>query len=171
MLTAYAVALAALLLAAGSLVDIWGRRRVFITGLVVFTLSSLGCALAPSVAALDVLRVVQGIGGAFAFVPTMAIIAAHFEGPARTRAIADAAAGGGRSRRGLRGGRPVAVLYGGCPDGVESAGSDLGVPAARRSQRKGYRYFTAACPMVVTRRAGAHWAASVKKSPSVEEIP
>jgi EmrB/QacA subfamily drug resistance transporter len=61
---AYAVALAVLLLAAATLGDRIGRRRVFLFGVGVFTLASLACGLASSPAALDIARAVQGIGGA-----------------------------------------------------------------------------------------------------------
>ncbi|GIH92614.1 MFS transporter [Planobispora siamensis] len=87
-ITAYTLAFASVLLAAGSLADQVGRRRVFVGGLSVFTLASLGCGLAPGVVALDVLRALQGLGGAFAFAPAMAIIAANYTGQARTKAIA-----------------------------------------------------------------------------------
>src|ERR671935_1371294 len=66
---AYAVALAALILTAGALSDRYGRRLLFTFGVVVFTLASLGCGLAWNIAALDVARAVQGIGGAAPFAP------------------------------------------------------------------------------------------------------
>src|SRR3954451_12737977 len=64
---AYALMLASLLLTAGSLADLYGRRIVFAIGLALFTLASLGCGLAPSAVALDVARGAQGIGGAVMF--------------------------------------------------------------------------------------------------------
>ncbi|SPT58020.1 MFS transporter [Actinomadura madurae] len=87
-ITGYTLAFASLLLTAGSLADATGRRRVFTFGVALFTLASLGCGLSTGVVMLDVMRAVQGVGGAFAFAPAMAIIAAHYTGPARTRAIA-----------------------------------------------------------------------------------
>jgi MFS family permease len=63
---AYALTLAALILTAGALADRYGRRLLFIVGVVVFTLSSLVCGLAWSIAVLDIARAVQGIGGAIA---------------------------------------------------------------------------------------------------------
>src|SRR4051794_22458394 len=61
---AYAIALAVLLLAAATLGDRIGRRRVFLFGVAVFTLASLACGLAPTAGALDVARAVRGAGAA-----------------------------------------------------------------------------------------------------------
>ena len=66
---AYALTLASFLLTAGSAADRIGRRKVFVFGLVVFTLASLACGLAGSPVALTVSRGVQGIGGAGPFAP------------------------------------------------------------------------------------------------------
>ena len=64
---AYALSLAALLLTGGSLADLFGRRRIFVAGLVVFTVASLACGLAESPLMLNLSRAVQGIGGALMF--------------------------------------------------------------------------------------------------------
>src|SRR3954464_889561 len=63
-LTAYAIVFAAVLVPAGKLGDLYGRRRMFVGGLALFTLGSALCALAPSVEALVGARVLQGIGAA-----------------------------------------------------------------------------------------------------------
>jgi EmrB/QacA subfamily drug resistance transporter len=84
---AYALSLAALLLTAGSLSDLFGRKRIFITGLVLFTLASLLCGLAQSPLFLDVARGLQGIGGAAMFATSLALLAATFEGKARGTAF------------------------------------------------------------------------------------
>ena len=85
---AYALTLSSTLLAIGALADRIGRRRVFVGGLVLFTLSSAGCALAPSPVFLDVMRGVQGIGGAAIFAPALALLAASYPpGAARARAL------------------------------------------------------------------------------------
>lgn len=68
-LNGYNIVFAALLIPAGRLADLVGRRRVFIAGLVTFTLASLLCALAPSAPALVALRAVQAVGAAM-LVPT-----------------------------------------------------------------------------------------------------
>jgi EmrB/QacA subfamily drug resistance transporter len=83
---AYALMLAALLLTAGSLADLLGRRRVFVGGLAIFTVSSLLCGLAHDATLLDLARGVQGIGGAVMFATSLALIAQEFQG--RERGVA-----------------------------------------------------------------------------------
>src|SRR5579862_580056 len=85
---AYAVSLAALILTAGALADRFGRRLVFAAGVVVFTVASLLCGAAWNVAALDIARALQGVGGAALFATALALIGAEYEGPARMNAIA-----------------------------------------------------------------------------------
>src|ERR1700722_7898149 len=64
---AYSLTLAAFLLTAGSLADRLGRKRVFVAGLVVFTVSSVVCGLSSSSLMLNLARGVQGTGGAMMF--------------------------------------------------------------------------------------------------------
>src|SRR5215204_2315294 len=75
---AYALALAALLLASGSLADLLGHRRVFVIGLVAFVTASLLCGLSSSPTMLNVSRGLQGIGGAMMFATSLALIAQEF---------------------------------------------------------------------------------------------
>ncbi len=82
----YALTFAALMLVGGKLADAYGRRRVFVIGIVVFTLASLACGLADSGTQLIAARVVQGAGGALMNPATLSIIAAAF--PARQRGAA-----------------------------------------------------------------------------------
>ena len=89
---AYTLALAAVVLSAGSISDRRGRRRVFARGLALFTASSLACAVASSIAVLDVARAVQGVASALMFASSLAILADAFPGP-RERAGALAAYG------------------------------------------------------------------------------
>ncbi len=84
---AYTLVLASLLMLCGSMADRLGRRRVFQTGLVVFSLGSLLCALAPSLGLLVTFRVVQAVGGAMLNPVAMSIIRNVFEDP-RERAQA-----------------------------------------------------------------------------------
>ena len=67
----------------GSLADLVGRRRVFVTGLVVFTAASAACGLSGSPLALNLFRAVQGTGGAMMFATSLALIASAFHGPER----------------------------------------------------------------------------------------
>ncbi len=82
----YALALAALLLGVGTVADRVGHRRVYLTGLVVFALSSLCCGLAPGAGALVAGRCVQGAGAAAMFATTFALINGSYTG--RDRAAA-----------------------------------------------------------------------------------
>jgi len=85
--TAYALTFAALLITGGKLGDMFGRRKMFIVGLVVFTLASLACGLAPSAGFLIGARAVQGIGAALMNPATLSIITATFPPKERGQAI------------------------------------------------------------------------------------
>jgi EmrB/QacA subfamily drug resistance transporter len=89
---AYTLALATIVLTAGSLADRYGRRRVFGIGLVVFTTMSAVCAAATSIEMLDAARAVQGLGAAAMFATSLALLADAFP-DARARAGALAAYG------------------------------------------------------------------------------
>jgi EmrB/QacA subfamily drug resistance transporter len=84
---AYSLSLAALMLTAGSLGDIFGRRRVFAVGLGVFTLASLLCGLATSPGFLNAARALQGVGGAAMFATSLALLAGAFHGRERGTAF------------------------------------------------------------------------------------
>ncbi|MFB7090102.1 MFS transporter [Streptomyces sp. NPDC056296] len=85
---AYTLVLAALLMLAGSTADRIGRKRVFMTGLVVFTLGSLLCSLAPDLSSLVVFRMMQAVGGSMLNPVAMSIITNTFTDPReRARAI------------------------------------------------------------------------------------
>jgi EmrB/QacA subfamily drug resistance transporter len=75
---AYTLALAAVVLTAGSLADRLGRRAVFAAGLVVFSASSLAAGLAPDALFLNVSRAFQGVGGAAMFAVSLALVAQEF---------------------------------------------------------------------------------------------
>ncbi len=83
----YALFLAALILVGGSLGDRLGRRRIFAVGVVVFTLASVACGIAPNIQALIFARAVQGVGGAMLTPGSLAIISASFDSDSRGRAI------------------------------------------------------------------------------------
>jgi EmrB/QacA subfamily drug resistance transporter len=84
---AYMLTLVSLLLVGGSLGDQFGRRRVFVIGLVAFGATSVLCAVAPSVELLIAARALQGIAGALLVPGSLAIVAATFEGAERGRAV------------------------------------------------------------------------------------
>jgi EmrB/QacA subfamily drug resistance transporter len=77
---AYTLALATIVLSAGSLADRLGRRRVFLVGLGVFTAASLVCALSGSIVMLDAARAVQGLGAAAMFAVSLALLAHAYPG-------------------------------------------------------------------------------------------
>src|SRR5437016_10583505 len=76
--TAYALTFAALLITGGKLGDLMGRRRIFIVGIAIFTLSSLACGLAPTAGFLIGARAVQGVGAALMNPASLSIITATF---------------------------------------------------------------------------------------------
>ena len=85
--TAYALTFAALLITGGKLGDLYGRRRIFVLGLAVFTLSSLACGLASSAGFLIGARSVQGVGAALMNPASLSIITATFPPRQRGQAI------------------------------------------------------------------------------------
>jgi EmrB/QacA subfamily drug resistance transporter len=85
---AYMIAFGGLLLLFGRLGDLFGRRKIFLAGLVLFTLASVACGLAPSATALIIARFVQGVGAAAASSVILAIIVTEFpEEDQRARAM------------------------------------------------------------------------------------
>src|SRR3954464_12818524 len=97
----YALALAALLLGAGSIADAIGLRKVYLAGLTLFALASLACGTAQNVEWLIIARGIQGIGGAAMFATTIALINVSYQGRDRGTAygiwgaVAGAGAGAG----------------------------------------------------------------------------
>jgi EmrB/QacA subfamily drug resistance transporter len=83
----YLLTVSALLILAGALADAFGRRRLFVIGLVGFGGSSILCGLAPTMELLIAGRIVQGIFGALLVPSSLAIITATFDGPERGRAF------------------------------------------------------------------------------------
>jgi EmrB/QacA subfamily drug resistance transporter len=83
---AYALTFGVLILSGGKLADMYGRRRIFIVGLVIFTFASLACGLASSAGILIAARIVQGVGAALMNPATLSIITATF--PPRQRGMA-----------------------------------------------------------------------------------
>jgi MFS family permease len=83
----YAIAIASLLILGGRLGDLFGRRRVFMIGLALFTVSSALCGAAPGITTLLVGRVLQGIGAALFAPQVLSIIGVTFAGDERRRAV------------------------------------------------------------------------------------
>jgi EmrB/QacA subfamily drug resistance transporter len=77
-MNAYILAFAVLLVPMGRFGDLWGRRKLFLAGMVLFTVGSLACGLAPTIYLLIAFRVLQGIGGAAMMPSTLSIITSVF---------------------------------------------------------------------------------------------
>jgi len=91
---AYLLPLSALLLLGGALGDHFGRRRLLVTGTAIFALTSLVCALAPSLEILLAARVLQGVGAAMLLPNSLALLNAAYQGEKRGRAVGIWAASG-----------------------------------------------------------------------------
>ena len=83
----YALLLASLLLLGGSLGDLYGRRKVFVIGVLLFAIASTWCGFAPSIATLILARGLQGVGAALLVPGSLALISASFGEAERGRAI------------------------------------------------------------------------------------
>src|SRR6476661_242286 len=106
-ITAYAIAFGGFLLLGGRMADLLGRRLIFLVGLTLFTLASLVCGLAGSIAILIAARAVQGVGAAIISPAALSIVSTTFEeGPDRNKALGIWGALGGS-------GAAVGVLLGG----------------------------------------------------------
>ena len=84
----YGLSFAAGMITGGRLGDLFGRRRMFATGLVLFTLTSAACGLAPNATALVVARILQGAAGALLTPQVLAILSTVYTGPRRAKAFA-----------------------------------------------------------------------------------
>jgi EmrB/QacA subfamily drug resistance transporter len=83
----YGLFLGALILVGGSVGDIFGRRRIFLAGIVLFAIASAGCGFAANIHQLVFARAIQGVGAAFLVPGSLAIISASFDEKERGRAI------------------------------------------------------------------------------------
>lgn len=93
--SAYAIAYAAGLLTAGRFADVFGRKKSFLRGLLLFSIGSLLCGLAPSAVLLVVARIIQALGGAMLTPASIALVLPEFPVEKRTQAIAIWGATGG----------------------------------------------------------------------------
>ena len=87
LINAYLLPLGALVLLGGVAGDRYGRKRMFLAGIVLFTAASLACALAPGFASLLAARALQGVGAALLVPTSLALLGAAFDGEARGRAV------------------------------------------------------------------------------------
>jgi len=85
--TSYLLAAAVFLVPFGRIADIYGRRKIFIYGIVIFTVSSFLCAISPSVIVLIIFRILQGMGSAMIFGTAVAIVTSLFPVGERGRAL------------------------------------------------------------------------------------
>lgn len=83
----YQLLLGALILVGGSLGDHYGRKRVYMIGIVIFAVASFACGIAPTTTTLIICRAAQGVGGALMIPGSLAIISAYFDSSTRGRAI------------------------------------------------------------------------------------
>lgn len=86
--SAYILAFVACLMPAGAFADRFGRRRMLVAGLVVFSAASMLCGLAPSILALNLGRALQGVGAALQLSAALAVLGHEFQGAERARAFA-----------------------------------------------------------------------------------
>lgn len=86
-MNAYLLFLSALVLVGGAAGDRYGRKRVFVTGVILFTAASVCCGLSPSLPLLIAARAIQGIGAALLVPASLAILGASFDKQARGRAV------------------------------------------------------------------------------------
>src|SRR5437870_12162843 len=106
-ITAYAITFGGFLLLGGRMADLLGRRRIFVGGLILFTLASLTCGLSTSAGVLIAARAVQGIGAAIISPAALSIVSTTFtEGAERNKALGIWGALGGS-------GAAAGVLFGG----------------------------------------------------------
>jgi EmrB/QacA subfamily drug resistance transporter len=107
LLTAYAITFGGFLLLGGRMADLLGRRRIFVVGLILFTLASLTCGLSTSAGVLIAARAVQGVGAAIISPAALSIVSTSFtEGAERNKALGIWGALGGS-------GAAAGVLFGG----------------------------------------------------------
>src|SRR5213078_2690219 len=84
---AYLLLLGALVLVGGSAADLYGRRRIFVVGIAIFTAASIACGLSPDITVLVVSRAVQGLGAALLTPASLAMLGATFDEHERSHAI------------------------------------------------------------------------------------
>ncbi|SPP92400.1 Drug resistance transporter, EmrB/QacA subfamily [Bradyrhizobium vignae] len=84
---AYLLLLSATVLVGGAAADLYGRRRIFVFGITIFTLASITCGLSPNITVLVASRAIQGVGAAFLIPASLAMLGATFDEHERNHAI------------------------------------------------------------------------------------
>ena len=87
-ISAYTLTFASLVMPAGALADRYGRKRMLIIGLAIFTVASFICGAAPNIIALNAARALQGVGAAFLLSAALATLSHTFRGADRAKAFA-----------------------------------------------------------------------------------
>ena len=162
-ISAYAILFGGVLLLGGRLADVFGRRRLFMAGLAIFSISSLLCGLAWSEGSLIAFRALQGLGGALFAPAGLSILMTTFaEGPERNRALGIWGAASGSGRSGRRAARRLPDLVPGLVVGLlhQRAGRhrrDRGraARARREPRRRGTATSTSPAPLGHRRRDAA----------------
>ena len=86
--TTYSIGMAVTIMSAATLADMNGRRKLYVGGIALFTVSSIGCGIAPTLDVLNFARTVQGVAAAIVNVTSLALVSAAFPDPAqKARAI------------------------------------------------------------------------------------
>ncbi|BEH77817.1 hypothetical protein YM3MPS_36200 [Mycobacterium pseudoshottsii] len=143
---AYSLGMAVFIMSAATLADRYGRRRWYLMGIVLFTLGSIACGLAPSIAMLTAARGVQGFGAATVSVTSLALVSAAFPNPkekARAIGIWTAVASVGTATGPTLGGLLVdtwgwrSIFYVNVPMGVFVILLTVGFVAESRNARAG----------------------------------
>src|SRR4029434_6683904 len=79
--TAYSLGMAIAIMSAGTAADIYGRRKLYLAGIALFTVGSAACGMASTLGALNLARAVQGVAAATRNVPSLALVSAAFPDP------------------------------------------------------------------------------------------
>ncbi|MCW2908145.1 MAG: major facilitator superfamily transporter multidrug efflux transporter, partial [Actinomycetia bacterium] len=138
----YTLAFAALLLSAGVAGDRFGPRRVFLAGLALFTAASAGCALAPAIGVLVLIRLIQGAAAALLVPTSLALLQASYPDRARRARAVGLWGGIGGLAAGVRGEHPgrAARLVAHPPHGRGQSPARRGTGPARRPGRPAHRH-------------------------------
>jgi MFS family permease len=153
----YTVSYAMALITGARMGDLYGRRRMFLIGVLVFTVASLACGIAPGIEILIAARFVQGAGAAAMIPQIMSVIQVRFSGAARARALPVPDAGLGPGAGGVRACAGGDVRLAGGGDGARGGRGDPAGPHGSSGPRPGgLKQFAHASQLA---QASSNWAA------------